>query len=315
MIFEPFGTIHQILILTVLLIITSFYVLRNKINKQIQAKKTELNNSNKPNNLKTLIIKQKTQEKTQEKMRENPKKENLKEKSILINKNIPNSVHLNLVSSDSIQFFDFPIIRFIFDFLIFGLFGHCLFYFGGHILRGSFNLTKYLPLHICNLPVYLLLIALISLKLKKKWARSFVTLVYYWSLIPASLAFLFPDLQSRFILDFEFVEFFWSHFLIIVSCFFLFFFANLQTKYNFVLKAIGILMIFGLVLIYPLNLILGSNYMYLNRLTETGPMSFFPKPPFHLGVFAGLLLVFYSLQFGLLKLDFHFNPRNRNKRK
>ena len=205
---------------------------------------------------------------------------NLEENSILINKNIPNSVHLNLVSSSSVQFFDFPIICFIADFLIFGLFGHCFFYFGGHILRGSFNLTKYLPLHICNLSVYLLLIALISLKLKTKWARSFATLVYYWSLIPASLAFLFPDLQ---------------------------------TKYNFVLKAIGVLVIFGVVLIYPLNLVLGSNYMYLNRLTDSEPMSFFPKAPFHLGVFAGLLLVFYSLQFGLLKLDFHFNSINPSK--
>ena len=278
MIFEPFGIIHQILILALLLLITSFWFLKKNLFRKINANKAQINK----------LITNFGQNKGQN--------------SIQMDKNTPNSNYSN-PAQNLVQFFAFPIVNFIANLLIFGLFGHCIFYFGGHILRGSFKLTKYLPLHICNLSVYLLLISLIALKLGKKWARDFGTLVYYWSLIPASLAFLFPDLQSRFIFDFEFAEFFWSHFLIILSCFFLFFFANLQTEYNFVFKAIGILAAFGLILIYPLNLILGSNYMYLNRLTESGPMSFFPNPPFHLGVFILLLLLFYSLQFGILKLS------------
>ncbi len=186
--------------------------------------------------------------------------------------------------------------------LLFGLIAHSFYYFWNHFSRGTFTLNKYLPLHICNLAVYLLIMAFLAIKFNKYWQNKFATLVYYWGLVPAFLALIFPDLQSREIWNFEFIEFFWSHFLIVASCFYLLIFANLIPKYKFVPLAVGILMAFGLILIFPLNLLLGSNYMYLNRLTGTGPMSLFPTPPLHLPFFAILLMFFYSIQFGILKL-------------
>ena len=186
--------------------------------------------------------------------------------------------------------------------IFFGLIFHIIYYFWNHFTQGTFTLAKYLPLHICNLSTYLLVIAILGIKLNKKWSSQYATLVYYWSLIPASLALIFPDLQSRDIWNFEFIEFFWSHTLIVAGCFYLLFFGNLKTNFKFVPLAIVILAVFGLGLIYPLNLALGSNYMYLNRLTATGPMSQFPTPPLHLLVFIFLLLFFYSGQFLVLRI-------------
>jgi len=310
MIFETFGTIHWIFITFLLGITTAFWILKSHLKKRLTPNgfqnKTSL----------TSPISQKLQNNSQNLSQNSSKLSTSPLQSVRtsiteINEKLPELAEKKFQNTQNFSpYLDFPIVQFILNSLIIGFSGHILYYFGGHFVRGTFTLSKYLPLHICNLSVYLLLIALISLKLKKTWSNNFATLVYYWSFVPAILAFIFPDLQSNFVFNFEFIEFFWSHSLIILGCFFLLFFANLSKRYRFTSLATGILTAFSLILIYPLNLLLGSNYMYLNRLTATGPMSLFPNPPLHLVVFVILLFVFYNLQFVILRL---FSDKDNKK--
>ena len=107
--------------------------------------------------------------------------------------------------------------------LLFSLICHSFYYFYNHTARGTFTLAKYLPLHICNLSVYLLIAVFLGFKFERTWKHRFTTLVYYWSLFPAFFGFYFPRFAKPRTLEFWIYRIFLKSFF---DCHELFLFTN-----------------------------------------------------------------------------------------
>ena len=83
---------------------------------------------------------------------------------------------------------------------------------GYHILGGTYDIYRYLPLHLCTVSAILCPIALLT---KSSILNN---LVLFWGLIPAMLAILLPDMgQNEGIQSFRFWEFFVSHIFIVLT--------------------------------------------------------------------------------------------------
>jgi hypothetical integral membrane protein (TIGR02206 family) len=181
--------------------------------------------------------------------------------------------------------------------LSFLLFCQILAFNSWHILHQDFDLTKFLPLHLCSLSAYISTLALI---LNKSWLYK---LQFFWATIPALIALLLPDMgKGENFPSFRFVEFFWSHLLIVVIAFFIIFGGKLQLKYLDIWKYFGVLIVFAFGIVFPINKVLGGNYMYLMSRPTGGQMDFLPQEPFHTFGLLTIFLVVFHLQYWIYKL-------------
>jgi hypothetical integral membrane protein (TIGR02206 family) len=178
----------------------------------------------------------------------------------------------------------------------FGLIGQLIFFYAGHFWFRSFDPALHLPLHLCSLSAYLVILAILS---KNQWLYK---VVLFWSPISALLAILLPDMgASENFPSFRFIEFFWSHLLIVWGCVYILMICKPKLRYRDIWITFG-----GLIAILPiiklLNSVFQSNYMYLERRANGGQMGFLPSEPWHvLGLIAMFCVVFH-LEFLLYKL-------------
>ena len=167
--------------------------------------------------------------------------------------------------------------------LAIGLLGQILYFYGGHYIQRSFDPALHVPLHLCSLSAYLVIFALL---LNRPWLNK---LVLFWSPVSALVATVLPDMgKSENFPSFRFIEFFWSHLLIVWGCVYILRTFKSKINYRDIWITFGFLVL-TLPLIKFLNSIFQSNYMYLEKRASGGQMSFLPAEPWHI---AGLLLIF-----------------------
>ncbi len=120
----------------------------------------------------------------------------------------------------------------------------------------KYPLKYLLPLHICNFTLFFVGIMLI-----KKSYRIF-RFSYFWS-VGAIAAILTPDLTESFpnLLN---ISFFFTHFLLIAGVIYSIKYYCFSPKFKDVITSFGLLNAI-MIMIFPINFILDTNFMYLRE--------------------------------------------------
>lgn len=145
--------------------------------------------------------------------------------------------------------------RWIRSILAWSIVANELIWYGYLFGRGWITFPHSLPLHLCDLVIWLTVYTCFKLSNKT------YELVYYWGLAGTSMAILTPDVSSPFFSYFT-IRFFLSHGLVIIAILYLFWSRQLHpTRKSFWRALIG-LNIFAAV-VGAFNLIFKTNYMFL----------------------------------------------------
>ncbi len=169
---------------------------------------------------------------------------------------------------------------------------------GFHILGGTYDIYRYLPLHLCTISAILCPIALLTKN------RILSDLVLFWGLIPALLAIALPDMgRSEGVYSFRFWEFFVSHVFIVLSAVYISF--HTESKFsinNFdtwkrIVIAYFTLCLYAIGIVMPINYVLGNgaNYLYLVNKASNG-MAFLPDKPYYVAALFALSLVVFVIE-------------------
>ena len=112
-----------------------------------------------------------------------------------------------------------------------------------------------LPFHLCGIGVFLGAALLMS-----RNYRVFEVL-YFWGLVGASQSVLTPDIEYRFP-HFLYITFFLSHWMIIFAVLYMIIMEKMRPSLGSLWRAMAYLNVYML-LVIPINLILGTNYLFL----------------------------------------------------
>lgn len=158
----------------------------------------------------------------------------------------------------------------------------------GPVVRAGiygFPLREHLPLHLCG--------ASVTLGALMLWLRSFrvFEVVYFWGIGGVLAALLTPDLQMGFPHPL-FLLFFAGHGLALTAVMYATLVLRFRPTFRSVVIAMGATALYAL-LIFPVNLLLGSNYLYLMRKPfQASPLDYMgPWPWYILGLAAVVVIV------------------------
>lgn len=150
-----------------------------------------------------------------------------------------------------------------------------------------------LPLHLCNIT----LIFCIFMMFFK--SNTFFQISYFWS-IGAIFAIITPDISYPPLSLLTF-EFFITHFFIIFSIIYaVLYFKFRPTFLGFVSSFI--ILNLAAVGIYFINLRIGTNYLYINRMpTFVSPLNYFGEWPFYILVVEGIYIILTYILYRILR--------------
>jgi len=157
-----------------------------------------------------------------------------------------------------------------------------------------FNPLKHIPIHLCSFSQFIAAYTLFT-----KSQRGF-ELAFYWAIAAAIQPILTPELDSTTI-DTQFVIFFLSHGLIILSVIWLITIEKMQLRRQSLKEVI----IFTNLLLIPIalvNWLLESNYMYICRKPAVENPLLIGEWPFYLLGFEGIGIAFFCISFITMKI-------------
>ena len=137
------------------------------------------------------------------------------------------------------------------------------------IVQGEFS-WGYLPFHLCGINI--LLIAFDVIK-QTKTVRSFL---YYFAIPGAALALLFPNWTEAPFLNFFHLHSFTIHILLVLYPLLLVSTNQVSTDLKSALKGVALLVAMAIP-VYGLNLLWGTNFMFLMKPDSGNPLEMFEK--------------------------------------
>lgn len=137
------------------------------------------------------------------------------------------------------------------------------------LILGEFS-WGYLPFHLCGINI--LLIAFDVIK-QTKTVRSFL---YYFAIPGAALALLFPNWTETPVLNFFHIHSFTIHFLLVLYPLLLVTTNQVDTDLKSALKGVALLVAMAIP-VYGLNLLWGTNFMFLMKPDSGNPLEMFEK--------------------------------------
>lgn len=156
------------------------------------------------------------------------------------------------------------------------------------VVSGDAPIFSYVPLHISQMNAYLMIATLIRPNMFMS------TLIYYWAIWPSLLAVFFPEVSHPFP-HIRFFEFFVGYAFLLGSVVYLIRFETVSSSSIHMWRMFGLFVLYG-VLVWVVNALFGTNYMFLNQHPSRGQMSFLPQPPWHIPLLAlGAWVSFYTL--------------------
>jgi len=146
----------------------------------------------------------------------------------------------------------------------------------------------YLPLHFCDLAVFATAYALVARK------QTIFEIAYFWGLAGSVQAIITPDLQYGYP-SYAFMRFFFGHGGIIVGVLFAAFCARRKPRFKGVILT-GTLSLALAGMVGCLNLLMGTNYMYLCAPPQHSASVFFFLPwPWYIPFLTMVGLVYFVL--------------------
>ena len=150
-----------------------------------------------------------------------------------------------------------------------------------HVFAYDYPWQEYLPLHLCRINAYLSAYMLI----RRSYPAYEVT--YFWAMAASTSALLTPDLREGFPHPL-FVTFFLGHGLVVLASLLATWVFGFRPRFQSIAKALLAVIALAAV-VAPVNLLLGTNYLYLaGKPTGASVLDYLGPWPWYLG---GLLLM------------------------
>ena len=156
--------------------------------------------------------------------------------------------------------------------------------------NGAFSLSEDLPLHVCGISRILTILYLITPR------KKLLNILYYWGVGGGLLAFLIPDLKHGFPHP-EFFTFFLSHGLTLFTLLGVIVVFRQRPAPASHWTAFLALNVVAFAVVYPLDRLLGANYMYLLTppAVDFTPVTWLPSWPWYLLLIDGFIYFYFRL--------------------
>ena len=148
---------------------------------------------------------------------------------------------------------------------------------------------EYMPLHVCGIAVFAAVITLVSRR------QTAYEIAYFWGLVGATNAVVTPQLEFGYP-QYRFFQYFIAHGGIVAAALFATWGLGMRPTARSVLRVFVLLNVLAIVLI-GVNLMLGSNYMFLCQPPDTKSPFFFLPWPWYLLFLDGVALVLFYVLF------------------
>lgn len=148
---------------------------------------------------------------------------------------------------------------------------------------------EYMPLHVCGITVFAVVVMLVFRR------QTAYEIAYFWGLVGATNAVVTPQLEFGFP-QYRFFQYFIAHGGIVAAALFATWGLGMRPTTRSVLRVFVLLNVLAVVLI-GVNLMLGSNYMFLCQPPITKSPFFFLPWPWYLLFLDGIALVLFYVLF------------------
>jgi hypothetical integral membrane protein (TIGR02206 family) len=159
-----------------------------------------------------------------------------------------------------------------------------------YAVAGEWSLAVTLPLQMCDLSLFLTIAVLLT----KKQLLS--ELLYYWGLGGATQAMLTPSIGPYTFPHFVYYQFFISHWAILFVCAYILAVDRFRPSRRSVLRTFLITNAYAAV-IFPINLLTGGNYLFLNWKPEVSLLDLLGPWPWYILSLEGVALVLFILMY------------------
>ena len=148
---------------------------------------------------------------------------------------------------------------------------------------------EYMPLHVCGITVFAVVVMLVFRR------QTAYEIAYFWGLVGATNAVVTPQLEFGFP-QYRFFQYFIAHGGIVAAALFATWGLDMRPTARSVLRVFVLLNVLAVVLI-GVNVMLGSNYMFLCQPPATKSPFFFLPWPWYLLFLDGIALVLFYVLF------------------
>ena len=148
---------------------------------------------------------------------------------------------------------------------------------------------EYMPLHVCGITVFAVVVTLVFRR------QTAYEIAYFWGLVGATNAVVTPQLEIGYP-QYRFFQYFIAHGGIVAAALFATWGLGMRPTDRSVLRVFVLLNVLAVVLI-GVNLMLGSNYMFLCHPPVTKSPFFFLSWPWYLLFLDGIALVLFYVLF------------------
>ncbi len=148
---------------------------------------------------------------------------------------------------------------------------------------------EYMPLHVCGITVFAVVVTLVFRR------QTAYEIAYFWGLVGATNAVVTPQLDIGFP-QYRFFQYFIAHGGIVAAALFTTWGLGMRPGARSVLRVFVLLNVLAVVLI-GVNVMLGSNYMFLCQPPATKSPFFFLPWPWYLLFLDGIALVLFYVLF------------------
>lgn len=171
-----------------------------------------------------------------------------------------------------------------------------------YTVSGEWSLEVTLPLQLCDISLFLTIAVLLTKR------QVLTELLYFWGVGGATQAILTPDIGPYRFPHFVFYQFFVSHAVILLTCIYMITVESFRPSKRSVPRTFLITNLYALV-IFPVNMLTGGNYLFLSRKPEGGTLLDLLGPwPWYILSLEGVALLLFIL------LYLPFIPGNRRAR-
>tara|TARA_Y100000992_G_scaffold136541_1_gene90351 strand:+ start:1336 stop:1938 length:603 start_codon:yes stop_codon:yes gene_type:complete len=175
-----------------------------------------------------------------------------------------------------------------------------LFSHTGNVVSNQWTIREHLPLHLCSING-LICITILFIKNNK----SIFEFSFYGGVIGGIVALLTPQINDYDRSILEYLVYYVSHSLIILIPFYLLLYLNFKLRpYSWFKTILNLNLL--MIILMPINYLIKSNYMYLNKPPEVNNPLIIGEWPYYLIYFEVFILILFFMTFWIFRTKKRF---------